>query len=166
MADNVEEICSVGDCLSETPKGWIDRWAHNACFFYDSVAAARKIAEIAPRGFEIFAYRVLDRRFEVEGEHDIVLPAVSPEPLSSDWRMIGYDAVECTQGLESGAPVECSPLSCNGLSRAVAVNGSCLIDDFARALGVARLCGSERTGVEPGPYYLFEVWRRVEGARA
>ena len=120
MADNVEEICSVGDCLSETPKGWIDRWAHNACFFYDSVAAARKIAEIAPRGFEIFAYRVLDRRFEVEGEHDIVLPAVSPEPLSSDWRMIGYDAVECTQGLESGAPVECSPLSCNGLSRAEA----------------------------------------------
>lgn len=166
MADNVEEICNVSACMSEAPRGWIERWAHNRCFFFDTAAGAREIAALDPRPFEVFAYRVLDRRFGLDGETPIVIPAVAPEPLPADWRMIGYDAVECTQGLESGAPVECSPLSCNALSREVAVNRYCLIDGYDRALDVARLCGSERTGVEPGPYYLFEVWRRMEPAHA
>lgn len=164
MADNVEEICNVGECIDETPRGWIDLWKHNACFFYDSVEAAEAVAAIDPRRFEVFAYRVLDRRFDESGESDILLRPVSPAPLAPDWRMIGYDPVECTQGFETGAAVECSPLSCNRVSKEVAVNRFCLIDEFDRALDLAAKFGAQAIPVEPGPYYLFEVWRRGERA--
>lgn len=161
VADNVAEICSVGDCISESPKAWMDLWKHNDCFFYDEEATARAVASIDGRKFDVFGYAALPRRFDVDGEHAVDLPKVSPAPMSADYRMIGYDMVECTQRLETGAPVECSPLSCNGMSREIAVNRYCLVDDFGSAMEAARLFGSGRTGVEPGPYYLFQVWRRA-----
>ena len=162
MAENVVEVCSVGECISESPNGWIEQWKHNDCFFYDSIETAEAVARIDPRSFEIFAYRALDRRFDVDGERAVSLPAIRPNPLSPDWRMIGYDAVECTQGFETGAAVECSPLSCNRVSKEVEVNRYCLIDEFDRAHDLALNFGKQAINVEPGPYYLFEVWRRGE----
>jgi len=166
MAENVEEICNAGECVDETPRGWIDLWKHNDCFFYDDVATAAEAASTDPRRFETFAYRALDRRFDAQGEHPVAFPKVSPAPLTAEWAMIGYDAVECTQRLETGAQIECSPLSCNRISKEVAVNRFCLIDEFDRALALARWFGSGDAKVEPGPYYLFEVWRRMTRAGA
>ncbi len=57
-------------------------------------------------------------------------------------------------------PVECSPLSCNDMSPELPVNPCCLIDDFERAYEIAARFGSEVDSVEPGPYYLFQVFRR------
>ena len=44
LAENAEEICSVSNCISEAPKGWMDKWLHNGYFFYDSEAVARAFA--------------------------------------------------------------------------------------------------------------------------
>lgn len=48
------------------------------------------------------------------------------------------------------------------LAEEIPVNRFCLIDSPETATETALRCGFERDGVEPGPYYLFEFWRRVE----
>jgi hypothetical protein len=164
LPSHVHEICSVSRCMATVPDDWILSWQHNKYFFFDSEAIACEIASSLAPDFDVFAYRVLPRRFDKIGETEITINAPFVQSISDNYRLIGYDAVECWQALEKGMPIECSPLSCNQMAEEVAVNRFCLIDDFDAALETTRRFGLETDGVEPGPYYLFEVWRRVERA--
>jgi hypothetical protein len=162
LAANVEEICSVSNCVSVAPSGWMEPWRHNCYFFFDSEDLAAEIAATdAEGGFEIFAYAVLRRRFGLDGATPVTLCAPDVVPTPASYRLIGYDVVECWQMLEAGAPIGCSPLSCNAMAREIAVNRFCLIDAFEDARDIAHRFGAQTDGVEPGPYYLFEVWRRI-----
>lgn len=159
LASNVEEVCSVSECMSAGPIDWICQWRHNAYFFFDSEAIAR---DVAGDCFEIFAYRVLPRRFGKDGVTPIELSAPDVEPLPPSFQFIGFDIVECWQKLEEGMPIECSPLSCNCMSTTIRVNRHCLIETLDEAYASARRFGAESDGVEPGPYYLFQRFRQAQ----
>jgi hypothetical protein len=56
----VTAVCSVSDCLSKPPPGWIDRWDFNRASCYDSETAALASLPptLAPR-YVCFAYHLL-----------------------------------------------------------------------------------------------------------
>jgi hypothetical protein len=158
LAPKVEQVYSVSECMSAGPEDWIGQWRHNAYFFFDSEAIAR---DVAGDGCEIFAYRVPPRRFGKDGVTPIELSAPDVEPLPPSFRFIGFDIVECWQKLEERMPIECSPLSCNSMSTEIPVNRYCLIETLDEAYAPARRFGAETDGVEPGPYYLFQLFRQA-----
>ncbi len=160
----VDEVCSVSGCLSDGPQDWINKWRHNFYFLYDSEEAAAEMTLGEQRCFDILAYRVLRRRFDENDETPIDLSAPTVTSMPESYRRIGFDVIESLQKLECGASIGCSPLSCNGKAGETPVNRYCLIDDFETALETARRFASGRDRVEPGPYYLFEVYRRPRDA--
>ncbi len=157
----VEEICSVSLCISDGPEDWVERWEHNDLGFYDSEALALDATEGKESGFDLYAYRMYGLRFDA-GE---VQTHPSPVKLACDlsaYEFLGHDAVS-----RSGAGVpnvqcffECSPLSCNSGADVFSVNRHCLITELDNAY---QACIEISKGkYEPGPYYLFEVYRRKE----
>ena len=42
-APHVDEIWSVSECMSNGPRGWIDRWRHNDFWLFDSVGLAESV---------------------------------------------------------------------------------------------------------------------------
>lgn len=157
----VEEVCSVASCISKAPEGWIGHWKHNEMWVFDSPAVAWSVVPEAEReGFEMYAYRIVPVEI-AEGKDEVFnLPAISPEPLPSDFQSFGFDIV-CRS---CGSNFECSPLSCNHMAEEVPTNRFCLLDDLATALGVAR--GFDEAGCEPGPYFVVEVFRQKRAAAA
>jgi hypothetical protein len=164
-ATNVEVICSVSDCLTEPPTGWIDRWDFNRARCYDTEEAA--LATIPPGAegkYMCFVYRLLTAVLDSEGHivavdaddvFDIRLP---PLPDAADmpvgYERLGYDVVS----VGSSEGFECSPLSCNGLAGEIPVNRYCLLDDTGHALTVASRFDLDQP--EPGDYYVVEVGAR------
>lgn len=77
---------------------------------------------------------------------------------------IGYDLAGGPSLSVHGEPVYdvlgfgCSPLSCNGRAAEFNVNRYCLIDNLEKAIRAGEHFG--RTEPEPGPYYLYQVFRR------
>lgn len=59
----------------------------------------------------------------------------------------------------AGTDFECSPLSCNGLSKEIPVNAHCLLETVEEALALVRSPRMQDT--EPGPYVVVEVSRRM-----
>lgn len=153
--DSVKEIASVSCCISQAPEGWIERWQHNEFGFYDSEETARQAAGEDP-SFDLYAYKLypfscLDEEMEIESvpARGIVIP--------EDYRFLGFDIVTRS----TGATFECSPLSCNHGAREIPVNEFCLIQDREAAYAaLQKICKSGN--YEPGPYYLFEVYRKAE----
>lgn len=144
---HVTEICSVSTCLT-TPVDWISKWRHNELGFFNTPADARV------EGFSLFAYRILPRVFRKEGAESLELPPLPVEPLGANWVSLGFDAVSRSLS----AFFECSPLSCNGMAREIAVNRFCLIDTLDAAIAAAQRFAIEQP--EPGEYYVLEVLRQ------
>jgi hypothetical protein len=88
---------------------------------------------------------------------DANLPELPPEADLSAYDFLGYDPVEYTDVLNYG----CSPLSCNGMEADFPVNRYCLLDSLESAYQAATAFGIEQP--EPGPYILFEIWRKRTG---
>lgn len=154
-AKNVEEVCSVSECTSEGPDGWIDKWKHNAMWVYDSPELALSVVpETARLEFDLYAYGMLAVEF-VEGlECPLEFPPINVQPLPTSFERLGYDVVSCS----GGHCFDCSPLSCNHMAERVAVNCHCLVDSQDVALELA--ANFEAEGCEPGPYRVIEVWRQ------
>jgi hypothetical protein len=55
---------------------------------------------------------------------------------------------------------ECSPLSCNRAAENFPTNVFCLLDNEAEAYHAILEMSQAGSGVEPGPYYLFKVYRK------
>jgi hypothetical protein len=154
-APMVEEIASVATCISPAPEGWVQLWKHNALGFYDTLDLVREVTATAPGPFELFAYEL----FPIKCLDKAIEPAEVPVDLGAvpaDFEFLGYDIVTRTQTHF----FECSPLSCNGAASSVRVNSHCLIDGEERAERTLLAMSAPASGVEPGPYYVFKVYRQ------
>ncbi len=151
---SVREICSVSNCISDGPEGWIDHWEHNAHGFYDSEEQAQVVAAPNSEEFDLYAYHLFPMRCIGDVLEPVTIEsAAAPPPV--DYEFLGYDIV--TKSVSDF--FECSPLSCNYAAREYPVNQYCLIADRDQAYQA--LQEISRVGTyEPGPYYLFQVYRK------
>ncbi len=170
-ADGVEEICSVSNCISEgLSEAAFEQWLHNGLCLYDRESTVQVLLteEADAQAFIIFALKLLPIAFAPEREQPIQTsdlpdragPVPNAEPLPPDYDKLGYDCVQ-TEWPLTVAGFGCSPLSCNGMAREIAVNRYCLIDTLDRAIETARIFAREQP--EPGDYYVVEVWRKRRG---
>jgi len=153
-AFGVEDVASVSECMSRGPEGWIDQWKHNVYGFYDSEDLAVSVIPIedSPR-YDLYAYELFPVAY-VESLEPIEV-AAAPGPRSYDYELLGYDMVSRSVA----SFFECSPLSCNMAAAQFAVNAHCLITNRHDAYAAFQRIGEPSSGYEPGPYYLFAVYR-------
>jgi hypothetical protein len=151
------EIASVSACISEGPPGWIDHWKHNRHGFYDAEKLAEQVAGPDRAGYDLYAYRLFP--FRCIGDKIESAPVDGVGRAPEDYAFLGYDVVTRS----TADFFECSPLSCNAAARHYPVNEFCLLAGRETALHVLQEI-SRDGGYEPGPYYLFEVYRK-EGIR-
>jgi hypothetical protein len=157
----VTEICSVSECGSPGPEGWIRHWAHNDLWVFSDEQTAWGVVPGGPSNpdYRLFAYRLFPVQFDGGEQRPFAIPPLSVQPLPGGYRRLGYDVVA-----RSGTtPFECSPLSCNGAAEQVPVNRFCLVDDLAEAFRLAARFSRDEEGYEPGPYHVMEVRRRESG---
>lgn len=154
----LDEICSVSECISKGPPGWIDAWKHNEWFVFDSeeLAWERVPGDRAP--YDMYAYKMFPIKFDGD------LTPVKVEPTAAgdltDYEFLGYDMVSRTYSAE----FDHSPLSCNYGHQEFRVNKRCLIDDLAYAWGIASeiaASAKQKGDWEPGPYYMVAVYRKL-----
>ncbi len=156
--ESVLEICSVSHCISEGPDDWINQWKHNELGFYDSEEIAYQMIEENSSAFHLYAYKMYPCSC-LQGETKAILipHAISSNvaDLSAHYEFLGYDIV--TKSTTSF--FECSPLSCNSAATEYPVNRYCLVSTKEVAHQVlSEIC--EKGNYEPGPYFLFEVYRK------
>ena len=154
-APAAQEICSVSNCVSEPPDGWIQQWRHNWLGWYNTLADARAVVPPeAASEYRLLAYRMHPDLFRGGKTLRVTIPDdVHPEPMPKEFERLGFDCASKTQPDVLG--LECSPLSCNGLAREIAVNCHCLVNALPEALAIAERFSVEQP--EPGDYYVIEV---------
>lgn len=162
---SVELIASVSECMSPAPPDRISRWEHNHLGLYDSEALAMAIIpEDALVPYTLIAYAAAPTVFH-DGQRIDWNPWVnletSPPVLDSAFdEHLGFDIV----GFSNGGFFECSPLSCNGVAKEIAVNRFCLVDDLERAMTIAADFSRPESRVEPAYGYIVVDVRRRTGA--
>jgi hypothetical protein len=159
---DVELVASVSECISRAPPDRIDHWKHNYVGLYDTEALARAIIpEDKSTEYTIFAYHALPVVFH-DGrplEWNPWTNAETPPPeLDGEFNEhLRFDIVGYTQG----GFFECSPLSCNGVAKNVAVNRFCLVDDLEQAMSIAQKFSMPDSRVEPAwAYVVVDVRKR------
>jgi hypothetical protein len=154
-APGVREICSVSECISSGPDGWIERWLHNQFGWFNRAAdAVRVIPQGDPRRYRLFGYRVLPEIFKNGIRVALRIPAdVRPDAIPSTFRSLGFDSLN--KSMDSVLGLECSPLSCNSLAAEIQVNEFCLFRTLDAAIAGAERFSREQP--EPGDYYVVEV---------
>ena len=158
LADpRVEQICSVSKCISKGPKGWIDLWLHNDLGWYDSPEIARRAIPKDGRGFQVLAYWILPVVVQRATRKPLQLPELSVSPMPATFELLGFDVVSKS----ASDFFECSPLSCCNLASEFPVNRYCLLETRDAAEAAAEQFAREEP--EPGPYYIFQVWRDAAG---
>ena len=151
---SVKEICSVSGCISETPD--VDPlWRYNDLGFCDSEQTARDIITGDPNLYDMYAYEMFPFHCR-DGEVKVIEVKLSLGQVPPGFDLVGYDIVTKA----NGSFFECSPLSCNGAGKWFKVNEYCLLDDEAYAYQVMLDMSAPDAHVEPGPYYLFKVYRK------
>lgn len=155
--ERVREILSVSECISPGPDDWIEGWTHNEMWVYSTIAAAWDVVPEDERDrFELLAYRMAPMEWDAGEMRSMTISELDVEPLPSDFRGVGFDAVAIMKGF---AGFGCSPLSCNYMAREIETNAYCLLPTRPIAEQVASQFSREEP--EPGPYYVVEVLRRV-----
>lgn len=152
--NSIEEICSVSNCISDGPQNWINQWKHNELGFYNSEEIAREVITEDAHKFDIYAYNLFPLYCFDDEVESICIQSIEGN-LPPDYEFLGYDIVTKTVA----DFFECSPLSCNSGASKYPVNEFCLIADREAAYSVLREI-SEDGSYEPGPYYLFEMYRK------
>jgi len=154
-APGVAEICSISDCISKAPTGWIELWLHNELGWFNRISDAIKLMPTdAPSAYRLFAYRLCPERFRNGSAAQVVVPAdVRPDPIPEGFQSLGFDAV--SKSMESILGFECSPLSCNSMASEVRANTYCLFASLEEAIAGATQFSIEQP--EPGDYYVVEV---------
>jgi hypothetical protein len=154
-APGVAEICSVSDCISKAPTGWIELWLHNELGWFNRISDAMKLMPTeAPSAYRLFAYRLCPERFRNGIAAQVVVPAdVRPDPIPEGFQSLGFDAV--SKSMESMLGFECSPLSCNSMASDIRANTHCLFASLEEAIAGATQFSIEQP--EPGDYYVVEV---------
>lgn len=152
--DKIKEICSVSECIARGPEGWIEKWKHNDLGFFDREEIMIKLLEKENTQYFFYAYKLYPIQFIYNEAYNYSIQN-NIEQKIDDYYFLGYDIVSrsvCDY-------FECSPLSCNGLHEIYPVNQFCLVDNLENAY---KYCLEvEKQKAEPGPYYLFEVYRKI-----
>lgn len=154
----IEWICSVSECISAGPDGWLDAWRHNELWAFNSEDLAWSVVPngLANRDFTLLAYRLLPQMF-CNGEPKILeLPQLAVQPLPSGYQRLGWDVVAHS----GGGAFECSPLSCNYAANEFPVNRYCLVEELEDIIALACRFSMPEEHYEPGPYNVYEVWAR------
>ncbi|OHB61465.1 MAG: hypothetical protein A2167_03165 [Planctomycetes bacterium RBG_13_46_10] len=151
--DTVKEICSVSDCVAKGPENWIEEWEHNDLGFYDSEEKIIKILGDEKEKYNFYAYKLYPLKFN-KGKAENCPISIDLKADVSDYEFLGFDIVSKSQS----DFFECSPLSCNDLCKTYIVNQCCLIENLENAY--LYCIEIEKEKCEPGPYYLFEVYRK------
>jgi hypothetical protein len=149
-----KEVCSVSNCMSKEPEGWIDSWIHNElwCFDTPKLAKSMVVPEELPQ-YDLYAFKLFPVLFKDGHAEWMKLPTVEADPLGEMFECLGHDAQSSGKNVVGG----CSPLSCNYMWQHAVVNTYCLVDDRQAAMDLARRFSIEKP--EPGDYIVFEVWR-------
>lgn len=159
-ADQVEEVCSASECMSEGPPDWIKAWKHNDNWLFDSPEIAETLLPNGEHGFDMYAFS----QYPIRVDHGEVVPeAIGPTsvlPLLENFELLGYDAVART----CGASFECSPLSCNNGAKDFPCNAHCLFDTLEEAIQAAK--EFSHGPWEPGSYCVVAVCREKKGEQA
>jgi hypothetical protein len=169
----VDEICSVSNCISkapEPPERWT-RWAFNDSTYYDTPELAERDGAEGVT-YSMFALELYPLLFD--GDRAIETPVVEllnsrsgvlPAGPREGFVWIGYDVVGIRTAQAAAADqaaqlvgFDCSPLSCNSGATEIPVNRYCLLDTWDAAVAVAVRCA--RGEFEPGPYVIMGVYRR------
>jgi hypothetical protein len=162
---NVLEICSVADCITKPPPGWLERWDFNRAFCYPSAAAAwATVPAAAKEEYEVFVYWLLP--FTVGGGQrqpvkidDLFDQRLPPLPqtggATTGFEQLGFDVFERSAPAQMGFGH--SPLSCNGMANEVKVNCFCLVETEGEAAQLIERCNQEQP--EPGIFYGMRVER-------
>ncbi len=166
-APQVEEICSVSECMSRGDWDWINEWRHNGMWVFDSPDLAWSVVPESLRAqCGLYAYRMFPFRYFLGQKVSSAIPEVNPMPLDGSFINLGYDLVsrECHTLVSPtcGGQFDHSPLSCNHLAESVPTNRYCLLDTVEEAFALAptlEVPGQPPRG-EPGPYHIVEVWRQ------
>lgn len=157
--DQVEDIYSVSNCISDKFADYTEFWKHNGYWFFDSPEIIKALAtahDINLQGTKLFYYEVYKDQYD---EEDSVWETFKPEKsmltnvkVPVDRQLEGYDIVSFSMG---HAP-ECSYLSCNHMAETIKVNRHCLIETFDEAKTL--LSQGVFKGCEPGPCRIFVVY--------
>lgn len=158
--DQVIDIYSVSNCISEDFDDWINYWKHNGYWFFDTPEIIESLANesaIDLANMQLFFYQVYDFQWDDEtGEWEDFGPERSFQTnvrIPKVSMLEGYDVTTFT----AQTCAECSPLSCNHMAAEIKVNSHCLLDSFEEA---KRLIESGKLHqCEPGPYRIFGVYR-------
>ena len=151
----VIDIASVSNCIADGPEDWIKSWTFNELGFFDDVDTAESLVPGSDRSqFEVYAYDLLDERFDGGIAEPWTVPALACKPPGREFESLGFDVVS-----KSIADFfECSPLSCNGAAKTFKANAHCLFDVLDDAVAAAKVFS--KGSWEPGPYYVARVLRR------
>jgi hypothetical protein len=155
QAPTVREVCSVSDCMSSGPDGWVEHWKHNELGWFNTIADAMSVVPAAERSlYRLFAYRLEPFVYHHGTKVDLSIPAdVHPEPIGPPFVERGFDAVSTSSPSVLGP--ECSPLSCNDLAAEIPTNEFCLFPTGAAAQSGAQAFSIQQP--EPGDYYVVQV---------
>lgn len=155
---HVEDIYSVSGCMSEMFTDYTRHWRHNGFWLFDrpdimaDIAKAEGI-DLAP--MTLFYYEFVDQQFDegtrtwVSFRHDEFPTNVA---LPAKKSLEGFDVATFSQG---NWP-ECSPLSCNGLSKELPVNEHCLFSTLEAATSALENGHFDKS--EPGPFRIVAVY--------
>jgi hypothetical protein len=157
--DRIIDVYSVSHCMSSDFADYVQYWAHNGYWLFDSPAIIEKLSienSIDLSGTKIFYYEIYELEYDDDGHK---WNAFEPEASfgldvqpPANKKLEGFDVV--TFYLRSGP--EHSPLSCNALAETVATNEHCLLQSFEEAKGLLET--GVFTNSEPGPYRIYAVY--------
>jgi hypothetical protein len=158
-ADNVVDIYSVSNCMSDDFTDFTTHWKTNGYWFLDSLTIIDKIAKdnaIDMEGTKLFYYEVYELEYDENSKEWRPFQPSFPserEVVEPEKKFIeGYDIVTFSVNTSP----ECSPLSCNNLATEIPTNKRCLLESLEEA---KCLLESERfNDSEPGPYRIFAVY--------
>lgn len=151
----ITEICSVSDHISKGPNDWINQWKHNSLGFFDSEQIALSLISNDLEQYDLYAYEM----FPFNVLNNLVSTVEIDSQIGTvprNYEFLGHDIV--TKSISDF--FECSPLSCNRAAENFTTNAFCLLDNEVDAYRVLLEMSKAGSGVEPGPYYLFKVYRK------
>ena len=155
---DIVDIYSVSGCISKNFADYIKFWKHNGYWFFDSPQIIQQVAKehfIELTGTKLFYYEMYNLQFHEDNKWKSFEPDASfatdiEKPSLKN--LEGYDIV--TFSCRNSA--ECSPLSCNELSKTIPVNKHCLLSSFDNAHQL--LENGIFQNSEPGPYRILAVY--------
>lgn len=157
-ANQVVDIYSISDCVSNDFADYIDYWKHNGYWFFDSPDIIEQISEenaIDLAGTSLFYYEVYELEFdEDERTWERFEPAAFKTEVvpPAHKTLEGYDVVN----FYAGSAAECSLLSCNNMAAETETNSHCLLPSLE--VSKRLLEDGAFDDCEPGPYRVFAVY--------